>query len=187
MRLLKQTMAVLGCLVVIAVVVALVAPKSAQAVVSTMVTVINPSSQPVFTLDADAHNSFVASDGCAFYKGSSQCVIPDLYTVPEGDIAVIDSVSAVCSLVSGTSPSNISVAFTSPAGVMVGVNLPVNPPVPATTLPSSDNYFQIYQNVKTYASGGTSGNPIQAYVNANGVQTSYETCDFTISGHLAPQ
>jgi hypothetical protein len=47
MRLLKQAMAVLGTVVVIAAVVALVTPKTAHAIVATAVQVVNTSANPV--------------------------------------------------------------------------------------------------------------------------------------------
>ena len=49
MKLLKQAMGVLGTVVVITLIVALAVPKTAHALVATLVQVVNPPSQPVLT------------------------------------------------------------------------------------------------------------------------------------------
>lgn len=99
MRLLNRALAVLGTVVVIAVIAALVTPKAVHALVSTFVTVVNTPAQPVPTLATDAHTAFHASGSCLF-NGSQFCTvgagIPPIFRISQGQIAVLESTSGRC-------------------------------------------------------------------------------------------
>ena len=101
MKLLRQALAVLGALVVLMAIVALVAPKRARAVVAALVQVTNTETNPVPTISTNAHNSFVA-EGTCYFDGSNDCFMDPLYTVPAGDIAVLEYASGTCNVSTGT-------------------------------------------------------------------------------------
>jgi hypothetical protein len=108
MRLLKQAMAVLGTVVVIAVLVAVVTPKTAHAVVATMVQVVNLPSQsvPTWRTDNDGRSvvrlyySEIMPAGTGISAGPTFAGNPmndastaTVYTVPAGKRLVVDSES----------------------------------------------------------------------------------------------
>src|SRR5919201_2089827 len=82
----------------------ILAPNAAHSIVSTLVTVVNTPAQPVPTLSTDAQTAFVASNSCEFgtpfgtppVAQPDACPIPNLYVVPAGKTAVIESASGVC-------------------------------------------------------------------------------------------
>lgn len=103
MKLLKQAMALLGSVVVIAVLVALVTPKTAHALVATLVQVVNTPSQPVPTWRTDndgrsvvrlSYGEFMPA-GTVISEGKPllDTVSGLAYTVPAGERLVIDNVS----------------------------------------------------------------------------------------------
>jgi hypothetical protein len=99
MKLLKQAMAVLGTVVVIAAVVALVTPKTAHAIVATAVQVVNTAASPI-PVDSDGRNVVHLSyyetmpAGTTYSAGTSGFGNPlSGYIVPAGKRLVIDSVS----------------------------------------------------------------------------------------------
>lgn len=98
MRLLKQALTVLGTVVVVAIIAALVVPKTAHAIVATAVQVVNTAATPV-PVSSDGRNvvrlNFI---GQSFSSFSENGVMNDAntlmpYTVPAGKRLVIDSVS----------------------------------------------------------------------------------------------
>jgi hypothetical protein len=107
MRLLKQALAFLGAMVVVAMIAALVAPKAVHAVVAALVQVVNTANNPVATYDsggtrfqADACFASGAVSVAADYCGtvtSAQFVVP---TVTAGGATVkrlmVDNVSGFC-------------------------------------------------------------------------------------------
>ena len=90
MKLLKQAMAVLGTVVVIAVIAALVTPKTAHALVATMVQVVNTSTSPVPTkrVDNPAQQpfQFFVTGGNPFFE----------FQVPPGKTLVMEQIGMNC-------------------------------------------------------------------------------------------
>lgn len=85
----------IGSITVLALIIALAAPRAAHGIVATFVQVVNTSAQPVPILATDALSSFNVTGSCST-SGSSFCQIFPLYTVPGGKIAVIESTSGRC-------------------------------------------------------------------------------------------
>lgn len=125
MRLLKQALGVFTALITLAVIADLVAPKRAHAVVAALVQVTNTTDNPISTISANAHNSFVVQDHCNF--NGEFCTVPSLYNVPPGQVAVVDSVTALCFLSSGTQPLGLQVEFSGPDGQLKDVQVPAGP------------------------------------------------------------
>lgn len=178
MRLLRQAVGVLGALIVVAMIAAVVAPKAAHAVAGALVEVTNTAANPVTTISSDAHNSFMAGAGCTFIDTSCSA---ELYTVPAGKIAVIESASGFCAIESGTAPIDVYVGFPNPQGAQVLVDITPNLP--------SNGFVVFNQTLKAYASGGSAaGTPIGVTVETNAPESPNLTaCRLAISGHLAPQ
>jgi hypothetical protein len=178
MRLLRQAMAVLGSVVVIAVIVALVTPKTAHAIVATAVQVVNPLSQPVPMLATDALTSFVTVEQCEFGSDAFQpnsCFLPNIYTVPQGKVAVLESLTAACSVNAGTAPWRLEMQENSPDGI-VEQDFPPSPPV-ATNFSFPESVTAL--NLKSYASTGAISMAVRATASEIGFG-----CNVTLSGHL---
>jgi hypothetical protein len=92
MRLLKQTMAILGSLMVIGVIVAAVAPKTAQAIVSTFVQVTNTPTTAVPTVIAPAASQLYGSSCGAEMEGPglANC---SFTPVPAGQTLIAETLS----------------------------------------------------------------------------------------------
>jgi hypothetical protein len=101
MRLLKQAVGVLGTVVVMVVIATVVMPKTTHAIVSTLVTVVNTSANPVPTFPTEALNHFNVTSGCSF-AGSFACDVNPIYNVPVGKTAVVEYVSGFCNTEAGT-------------------------------------------------------------------------------------
>src|SRR5664279_2386824 len=94
---LKRIAMAIGGVVVAALLLALVAPRAVHAIVSTLVTVANTSSNPVPTLSVDnpAKRPFFASSTCKIYS-SDECQAQDFLAIPPGMTAVVQDVSGYC-------------------------------------------------------------------------------------------
>jgi hypothetical protein len=107
MRLLKQALAILGSVVVVAMVVALSAPKAVHAVVAAAVNVMNTSANPVPTYDAGVRfQADVCEASGAISSAASFCGTNTLatFTVPTTTASgatvkhlIVDDVSGTCS------------------------------------------------------------------------------------------
>jgi hypothetical protein len=142
-------------------------------------TVTFSSSQPVPTLGVEALTSFVADNSCAFLN-SIDCHIAPIYTVPAGKIAVIESVGGFCS---GTAPFAIiflEIDFTGTDGQPKLLRFSPGAAVP-TGGGFNANAWGL--NLKTYAAGGTTGNPINFLAEETAGSTNSD-CNFTVSGYL---
>jgi hypothetical protein len=93
---LKRTITAIGGVAIAAFLLALAAPKRVQAVVSTLVTVANTTTNPVPTqaVDNPANTPFAASGNCSVQDTS--CVISDFFAVPVGMTAVVQDFSGQC-------------------------------------------------------------------------------------------
>lgn len=192
MRLLKQAVAVLGTVVLVAMTVALLTPKTAHALVAAMVQVVNTPSQPVPTLAADPLTSFVASNTCPFGDPPDRvrdgCDIVPLYTVPAGKTAVIESASGNCVTNSGTTIREFQLQLTGPNGA-AQFSFPSSPAVAGNGDSTGGVAFAVTttaQDFKSYASAGT---PINFFGYASANQQLFSNaqspgCTFSVSGHL---
>jgi len=135
MRLLKQAMAVLGTVVVIAVMAALIAPKAARAAVATLVFVTNTADAQPFAIRLD-----LAVSG-NFASGT--------FVVPTGKKLVIDYISSNASL-----PAGDSISFD--VGTLVNGNGVEShlPMVPVGTI-IGESAFAMSSPVRIYADDGS--------------------------------
>ena len=94
MKLLKQAMAVLGTVVVITIIAALVTPKTAHALVATMVQVVNTTANPASILDADAatRTPYQVTKAAVCSAASCNFSFP---AAPTGTRLIIENVNAV--------------------------------------------------------------------------------------------
>jgi hypothetical protein len=100
MKLLKQAMAVLGTVMVVAIIAALVTPKTAHAIVATLVEVVNTTANPAITQDTSKQASQILTLYCPStsslmpcYQLDEQGVLSTIqYTVPSTSHYVITSI-----------------------------------------------------------------------------------------------
>ena len=137
------------------------------------------SAQPISTLGAEARTSFVGFNSCAAPVNSVECQIAGstpIYTVPPGQIAVIESVNGFCG---GTAPYAlifVEIDFTGPDGQPKLMRF--SPGAAAVPNGGSDvNSWGL--NLKTYASAG----PIN-FLAEGSVGSTGGSCNAGISGHL---
>lgn len=138
----------------------------------------NATSQPVPTLGAEPQTAFVVDNSCGFLN-SDTCQIAPIYNVPAGQTAVIESVGGFCG---GTAPFAtifLELDFTGPDGQPKLLRFS---PGPAVVNAGTDvNAWGL--NLKTYASGGASGNAIN-FLAKQITGSTGGSCDFTMSGYL---
>jgi hypothetical protein len=199
MRLLKQAMAVLGSVVVIAVIAALVTPRTAHAIIATAVQVVNTASQPVPNRDVDnpAKEPFQANmciDAGTQFGNCRLGGLPGFVQVPTTTTdnavvkrLVIEYVDAVCFVngsglitawgLSITVNENVqNVQSGLPSGELVHDFLP-------QLAPGSPGPLLISQQTRLYADPGTVvGSSIADTAGVTGYQ-----CQGTITGHLVTQ
>ena len=190
MRLLKQVMTVLGTVVVIAVIAAFMAPKTAHPLVATVAQVVHTLANPAPTALAD--EPIIFEGGAPFnckFSTTDACTVT-LYTVPENKVAVIESVSGVCFNLSP--PSTIrefQMHLTGPKGEAVQLSFPPSPP--NSTYGGIGNVTEVALNFKAYAFGGASGSPItmEAYSTTYPASTySYPAyCSLEVIGQLSKE
>lgn len=176
MRLVKQVLAALAVVVVFAAIAAFVAPQRAHAVVAALVQVTNTADNPISMISANAHNSFVAENHCNF--NGEFCQVSPVYSVPAGQVAVVDSVTALCFLSSGVAPLGLELQFDGPDGQPDDVDIPAGPVV--------NGAFVVGQNITTYVPGGSRGSGIAISAITGSIEPSGD-CRLGISGHLEPQ
>ncbi len=132
------------------------------------------------TLATDALSSFGAEGGCGFF-GTTFCEIP-IYTVPAGQIAVIESTSGRCFYNAGNL-NEIFLQFQNPTAT--GSNT-VDIFLERTHGNSGNGAVETWtDSLKNYAFGGSSGTPIKARVFFDSAESG--DCVITISGHLVAQ
>jgi hypothetical protein len=102
MRLLQQSLCVLGTLVVFGFITAVIAPRQVHAIVATLVEVNNPASNAVPTREVSGANEPFYALVC-FATASSVCTPPDSFNVPTTTIdsktvtrLVVEDVSGQC-------------------------------------------------------------------------------------------
>lgn len=103
MKFAKRLLMVAGAVVLAGFFSVMLAPKAVHAVVTSLVTVANTSSNPVpvySTLGVAGQNAFQISAGCT-WSGFS-CTALSVYTVPQGDTAVVEFLSERCRTATGT-------------------------------------------------------------------------------------
>jgi hypothetical protein len=183
MRFTKKLLIGLNAVVLVAVFLNVVAPKSVHAVVATLVQVANTSANPVPTLEQEAQSGFMVSGVCTFGGtgiSAQLCEVNSIYIVPAGRTAVLESFSGFCSTDTETALIEFDLALTAPGGTSVMQRIP---PVSATPYNGTITH-EAALNLKSYAYGGVSGSPISFSGFANADQDARAGCVFTLTGHL---
>jgi hypothetical protein len=116
----KRMITAIGGMAIAAFLLTLAAPKAVQAVVSTLVTVANTTTNPVPTKATDNRarqavvlNVFVGA-GDGEQGGFGPLLSPETgeaYTVPAGQRLVVESVTGIAEMASGESPFTVNIAF----------------------------------------------------------------------------
>lgn len=89
---------------------AMFGPRTAHALVATLVQVVNNGSNPIPTFAVSAQHGFTAQGTCIF-DTNTVCSMPSLYSVPAGQTAVIELVSGWCVVPSGVTSVVSSLSF----------------------------------------------------------------------------
>jgi hypothetical protein len=181
MRLLKQALAVLGTVVVIAVIALLVAPKTAHALVATLVQVANTSANPVPTQDTEnparspfqKELDFLITDGTIAATAS--------FAVPAGKALVIDFVSGAAFQPAGETMRNYEIITTVNGVDAVHSFAPGQ--ITADAGGGTDQFTS--QPAVIYADQGS----IVSFIAVRAQATGLTSGSVTVSGHLvnAPQ
>jgi hypothetical protein len=110
MKLLQRFLMGLGTVLLLAVSLELFAPRAVHAVVSTLVTVANTPSNPVYTTDA-INSENLLQVTCTLPETSfdgNSISTRNCYTVPAGQRALIEQVDGICSTPTGSGVANVS-------------------------------------------------------------------------------
>jgi hypothetical protein len=178
MNFVKRLLMVAGAVALAAIFGALLAPKAAHGIVATLVQVVNTSANPVPTLATDALRSFGVTGSCSLF-GTSECLIRPIYTVPAGEIAVIESTSGRCFFNAG----NLNEALLEFQNATNTVDMVLE----RTKGNAGNGAVETWtHSVKGYAFGGSAGTPINAAVFFDSAESGGD-CFFEISGHLISQ
>jgi hypothetical protein len=194
MKLLKQAVAVLGAFVVFAAIAALVAPKAARGIAVALVQVTNTPANPVPTVAAEALNSFDSNGLCRFLNTDAGfndfCLVDPIYTVPAGQIAVIEHASGRCIIDAGGGIREARVKIGPSGGLdnlatQFSFLVPGSPQGFLNPTVTTQNIVSFAQATKTYVAAG---NAIDFEVFSTGVQSIlFDSCELDISGYLVNQ
>ncbi len=129
----KRLFTIVGGLTITALVLILAAPKTAHAIVSTLVTVANTTTNPVPTqaVDNPAKTPFAASGSCSV--SGNTCSASDFFAVPVGMTAVVQDVSGQCRIspagLASIPPVNVAFGVDggAPAGGAIWIGMNPNP------------------------------------------------------------
>jgi hypothetical protein len=162
----------LGGIVLAALLLALTAPKTVHAVVSTLVTVANTPSNPVYTTDAiNSENLLQVTCNLpdTSYDGLS---ISDqnCYTVPAGQRALIEHVDGICSIPIGSAINNVSLYVDSQTQHQLPLNLESgNSSLNFYTFSVPAHYYSgVNATFKSYALPSSAGRAANCSVNVSG-------------------
>jgi len=178
MKLLKQALAVFGAVAILAVMMALVAPKRIHAMAAALVEVTNTSANPVPNRDVDDRDrATIEFASCTVISapaaGFISCSPP--FTVPADERFVIDQIDGACGTPPGNTVAQAFFQFTTGGSL----NLAFMVLTPQSTQPGVVNY-SFNQSVHYVADPGST-----LFADARITDTSGSTrCAFDFSGHL---
>jgi hypothetical protein len=181
MKFAKRLLMVAGAVALAGLFGVMLAPKAVHAVVSTLVTVSNTSTNPVPTVSTDASQAFVQGGSCSLV-GTNFCGASVL-TVPSGDTAVIESFSGECTVDQDTVTVLPSIVVTN--GSQIATTYFPNAPVFRGPDISAEYYATWAQNFKTYALAG-SGVVVTIGVSPLQSSSGISACSVIIAGRLVP-
>ena len=194
MRLLKQALAVFGTVLLFAVILTIVTPKAAHAVVATLVEVANTSANPVaVTQGAELATEPFATMLCEDDSSGSLCagtgavleeIPPSSFTVPSTDSAGHPVKALVIQFVSGQcNAAAVALVTTVPANGVNGVTKMANiltlvaqPSVSGTSTTTGPNVDQMTSIV---AGPGSTVSMLAAFPPTGAI------CELAVNGYLA--
>lgn len=187
----KRLLVVVGIASLAGTVGALLAPKTAHALVATLVQVVNTTAQPVPTLPAQAFNSFDSNGICQFIDTDNGhndfCLVDPIYTVPAGKIAVVEHASGRCILDSGIGLREVRVK-NGPGGGLDTLATQFSFLVPGAPMNflGQNSIVSFAQETKTYVAAGS---PIdfEMFATGNQANNGFDSCEVDISGYLVSQ
>lgn len=128
-------------------------------------------------------NAFDVNGTCKFDGSTTSCGF-DIYDVPAGKIAVIQSVTGTCGLDSGTILTGVQQSYTTPSGLRVA-SFPVTQPTQQLT---SSAFANFGGPLTGYAANvGIFGGPIDEDFFTTATQTSGNSCTAELAGYLVKQ
>jgi hypothetical protein len=170
MSILKKITIGFGGVVLAALLLALTAPKAVHAVVSTLVTVANTPTNPVYTTDAVNSENLL----------QVTCTLPDTsfdgnsisnrscYTVPAGQRALIEQVDGICSTARGNAVNNVSLYVDAQTQHQLPLNLETgNSSLNFYTFSVPSHYYSAV-NATFMSYAVPSGGGANCYVNVSG-------------------
>jgi hypothetical protein len=198
MNIMRKALSALGGIFLAALLIAALAPKATRGIAAALVLVTNTSANPVPTVSAEAHNSFDANGLCQFYgtdfsngmNHNDFCLLDPIYTVPAGQIAVIEHASGRCIVDVGGGIREARVKIGPSGGLdnlatQFSFLVPGSPQGFLNPTVTNNNIVSFAQSTKTYVAAGGA---IDFEVFSTSVQsTLFDSCELDISGYLVSQ
>jgi|SRR5579872_2811866 len=197
MNVLRRIAMAIGGTVLVALILALAVPRTAHAVLSALVTVVNTPTNPVPVQSVDDHalHAFQWAARCTS-DVNANCQAQGLFPVPLGMTAVVQDVSGLCnfnpsSTTSGAAPPPTSVAIEAvnsaatpstsdnPNGV-AAVELQA---VFQGTFRSLNTFYTFGRPVTLYAASPSAGPQATFVIFVEPAENFSATCGFNISGY----
>jgi hypothetical protein len=134
---------------------------------------------PLVTRDESADHFFQFSNVCVF-SGSTECQeinASTRFSVPANETALIESVTAVCQLIPGSSVNYAQLTNGSSETFLPPGSAPV-------TAPNGTDTQTFAQNLKAYVTSGDIAQPVSFEVYANADQPSPNVCAYSLAGYF---
>ena len=158
---------------------ALLAPKTAHAIVATLVQVANTSANPVPVQEtrSPALSSFTVTSDCQFL-GAANCTV-SFFSIPPGQIAVVESISSLCRVDPGTSAA-LFVTYSGATGGLGHIVVPFN----NTEALLESGLTTLGNTVNSRAYVGSNTSIIAVWVTSVRQSAGFQSCSVTMSGYL---
>jgi len=194
MNIIRKAVSALGGIFLAALSIAALAPRATHAVVAALVQVTNTSANPVPTVRVEPLNSFDSNGLCRFLNTDNGyndfCLLDPIYTVPAGQIGVIEHASGRCIVDAGGGIREARVKIGPSGGLdnlatQFSFLVPGSPQGFLNPAVTNQNIVSFAQATKTYVAAG---NQIDFEVFSTGVQSIlFDSCELDISGYLVSQ
>jgi len=197
MNVMRKVVSALGGILLAAMLIAALAPKAARGIAAALVQVANTPANPVPTVSAEAFNSFDSNGLCRFLNtdfngvfNNDFCLVDPIYTVPAGQIAVIEHASGRCIVDVGGGIREARVKIGPSGGLdnlatQFSFLVPGSPEGFLNPTVTTQNIVSFAQSTKTYVAAG---NAIDFEVFSTAAQSIlFDSCELDISGYLVTQ
>lgn len=192
MNTMRKALSALGGIFLAALLLAALAPRAAHAVVAALVQVSNTNANPVPTVRVDALNSFDANGFCQFVPSDNGhndfCLVDPIYTVPAGQIAVIEHASGRCIVDAGSAVREARLRIGPSGGLdATPTQFSFFVPGPPQNFLNFGSIVSFAQATKTYVAAG-GAIYLEAFASASQTSISFnDSCEVDISGYLVSQ